>query len=178
MGNPQTQCLCGSEPRSQRRGVHGSSGTLRPARSSRSGAGLPCLAVGGRAPAGEATGTLNAPESSILVTSPCVLTFGTSLEETISKSLCDSLPCFAQISDGEPWYASVSMDAAPLGDVAREFGISRDTLYRLVRHHGLQTYRRAGDRRTWVDRDEIRPLVALRPKKPPADVEGSECPPT
>ena len=70
------------------------------------------------------------------------------------------------------------MDAAPLGDVARDFGISRDTLYRLVRHHGLQTYRRAGDRRTWVDRDEIRPLVALRPKKPPADVEGSECPPT
>jgi transposase-like protein len=58
------------------------------------------------------------------------------------------------------------MDAAPLGDVARDFGISRDTLYRLVRRHGLQTYRRAGDRRTWVDRDEIRPLVALRPKNP------------
>jgi transposase-like protein len=69
------------------------------------------------------------------------------------------------------------MDAAPLGDVARDFGISRDTLYRLVRRHGLQTYRRAGDRRTWVDRDEIRPLVALRPKNPRPVADSSHASP-
>jgi transposase-like protein len=69
------------------------------------------------------------------------------------------------------------MDAAPLGDVARDFGISRDTLYRLVRRHGLQTYRRAGDRRTWVDRDEIRPLVALRPKNPTPGADSSHTSP-
>ena len=57
------------------------------------------------------------------------------------------------------------MNAAPLDDVAQEFGISRETLYRLIKRFDLETYRRVGDRRTYVDRDDIRPLVELQPKR-------------
>lgn len=60
------------------------------------------------------------------------------------------------------------MDAVPIDQVAAEFGISRYTIYRLIRRHGLQTYKQAGDRRTYIDREEIRPLVGLRPKNPAA----------
>jgi 8-oxo-dGTP diphosphatase len=58
------------------------------------------------------------------------------------------------------------MDAVPLPDLAGELGLSRDTLYRLVRQHGLTTFKRVGDRRTWIDREVVLPLVALRPKVP------------
>lgn len=58
------------------------------------------------------------------------------------------------------------MDAAPLDDLAAELSISRATLYRLVRRHGLTTFKRVGDRRTWIDRDAVLPLVALQPKTP------------
>ncbi|MGH7881744.1 MAG: helix-turn-helix transcriptional regulator [Candidatus Dormibacteraceae bacterium] len=55
------------------------------------------------------------------------------------------------------------MDAGPIDEVAQEFGITRRTLYRLIKQHQLQTYRRTGDRRTYVDRSEIRPYVELHP---------------
>lgn len=57
------------------------------------------------------------------------------------------------------------MDAAPIDEVAQEFGISRETLYRLIKRFDLETYRRVGDRRTYVNRDDIRPLVELQPKR-------------
>jgi 8-oxo-dGTP pyrophosphatase MutT (NUDIX family) len=56
------------------------------------------------------------------------------------------------------------MDAAPLDELAAELSISRATLYRLVRRHGLTTFKRVGDRRTWIDREAVLPLVALQPK--------------
>jgi 8-oxo-dGTP pyrophosphatase MutT (NUDIX family) len=56
------------------------------------------------------------------------------------------------------------MDAAPLDDLAAELSISRATLYRLVRRHGLTIFKRVGDRRTWIDRQAVLPLVALQPK--------------
>lgn len=58
------------------------------------------------------------------------------------------------------------MDAAPIDEVAKEFGVSRYTVYRLIRRHSLETYKQAGDRRTYVNRDDIRPLVGLQPKNP------------
>lgn len=61
------------------------------------------------------------------------------------------------------------MDAAPINTVADEFGITRRTLYRLIKRHHVQTYRKAGDRRTYVDRDDIRPLLGLRPNNPSAN---------
>lgn len=68
------------------------------------------------------------------------------------------------------------MDAAPLDQVAQELGISRDTVYRLIKRHGLSTYRQVGDRRTWIDRDEIRPLVGLQRKQASSDGAGSSLP--
>jgi 8-oxo-dGTP diphosphatase len=58
-----------------------------------------------------------------------------------------------------------TMDPVPLHDLAGELGLSRDTLYRLVRQHNLTTFKRVGDRRTWIDREAVLPLVALQPKK-------------
>ncbi len=66
------------------------------------------------------------------------------------------------------------MNAAPLEDLAREFGISRNTIYRLIERHKLTTYKRAGDRRTWIDRDALAPLVDLQPKSPPHGRTGDE----
>ncbi len=69
------------------------------------------------------------------------------------------------------------MDAAPLDQVAQELGISRDTVYRLIKRHGLSTYRQVGDRRTWIDRDEIRPLIGLRRKQTSSDGAGGSVAP-
>jgi excisionase family DNA binding protein len=56
------------------------------------------------------------------------------------------------------------VDPAPVNDVAREFGIGRTTLYRLIKKYRLPVYKREGDRRSYVDRDEVRRLMELRPK--------------
>jgi hypothetical protein len=50
-------------------------------------------------------------------------------------------------------------DLAPLQDVAAEFGVGITTLYRYLKTGQLKRYRRAMDRRTYVDRDELRDLV-------------------
>src|SRR5215472_9628150 len=55
------------------------------------------------------------------------------------------------------------MNLAPLDDLAKEFNVHRTTLYRLVKRHHLQTYRRTGDRRTWLDRDALAPLLDFQP---------------
>ena len=57
------------------------------------------------------------------------------------------------------------MDLATIDDFASEAGISRETIYGLIRRHGLQTYKQVGDRRTYIDRDEIRPLLGPQPKR-------------
>lgn len=56
------------------------------------------------------------------------------------------------------------MDAVPVNDVAREFGIGRTTLYRLIKKYKLPLYKREGDRRSYVDREEVRRIMELRPK--------------
>jgi len=50
------------------------------------------------------------------------------------------------------------MDAVlrPITDVAADLGVSRDTLERLIRQERLAKYRKAGDRRTFVDDEQAR----------------------
>jgi hypothetical protein len=52
----------------------------------------------------------------------------------------------------------VSVDEA-----VREFGRSRFVFFQWLREGKLTRYRSAGDRRTLVDRDEIRRLIEPRP---------------
>ena len=54
-------------------------------------------------------------------------------------------------------------DLAPLQDAAAEFGKNPATLHRYIKKGELQRYRRAMDTRTYVDRDELRRLLELRP---------------
>ena len=61
------------------------------------------------------------------------------------------------------------VDLAPINDLAKEFGISRETVYNLIRKHNLQTYKQVGDRRTYVNRDDLRPLLGPQPKRPASD---------
>jgi 8-oxo-dGTP diphosphatase len=58
------------------------------------------------------------------------------------------------------------MDVTPLDELAKELNLSRATIYRLVRRHRLETYKRAGDRRTWIDRDQLAPLLGFQPRQP------------
>lgn len=59
------------------------------------------------------------------------------------------------------------MRAVPIDQAAADLGISRDTIYRLIRRHHLDIYRRTGDRRSYVDEDALRPFVELHPRRGP-----------
>jgi len=57
-------------------------------------------------------------------------------------------------------------DWISIPDAAQESGLSRATLYRLLRQGKLRRYRRAAGRlRTYVDRAEVRRLTRVRPVK-------------
>jgi predicted DNA-binding transcriptional regulator AlpA len=58
-----------------------------------------------------------------------------------------------------------SEDLVPAEDIAREFGIGRTTIFRLIGKYNLPRYKREGDRRTYVDREEIRKIMQPRPKR-------------
>lgn len=62
------------------------------------------------------------------------------------------------------------MHAGPIDQVAAEFGITRRTLYRLIQRHNIPTYQQTGDRRTYVNRDEVRPFLGLQPKQGPTEL--------
>ncbi len=49
-----------------------------------------------------------------------------------------------------------------LDDAVEEFGISRRTLNRLLQTEGLTRYRRRGDRKVYLSRAELRPLLGFR----------------
>lgn len=62
----------------------------------------------------------------------------------------------------------------PLDDVAADMGMSRRTMWRLVKALGIQKHRYPGDRRAHIDPDEVRRKMAKpapwdRKPKPPAD---------
>jgi 8-oxo-dGTP diphosphatase len=59
---------------------------------------------------------------------------------------------------------AASGNHAPVDELVRELNLSRTTIYRLIRQHHLTTYKRPGDRRTWIDRDQLVPYLGLQPK--------------
>src|SRR5438034_1141858 len=61
------------------------------------------------------------------------------------------------------------MNLVPLDELAKELGVNRTTVYRLARRHNLPTYKRLGDRRTWIDRDAVAPYAEFQPKEPAAE---------
>ena len=61
------------------------------------------------------------------------------------------------------------MGLLPLRDAAREFGIDRTTLHRHIRTGRLRAFRRPMDRRTYIDRDELRDLLTFKPIGPTAE---------
>jgi len=50
-----------------------------------------------------------------------------------------------------------------LDEAAEQTGISRRTLTRWISERKLKAYSRAGDRKRYVDLDELRKLLELRP---------------
>ncbi len=62
-------------------------------------------------------------------------------------------------------------------EVLEYLQVNLRTVYRLIKRHGLSTYRQVGDRRTWIDRDEIRPLIGLRRKQTSSDGAGGSVAP-
>jgi hypothetical protein len=56
------------------------------------------------------------------------------------------------------------VDPVTISDAAMEFQIGRMTLYRLINKHGLKKFKKPGDRRTWIDREALRPLLSLQEK--------------
>jgi DNA-binding transcriptional MerR regulator len=61
----------------------------------------------------------------------------------------------------------------PLVDAACEFELHPRTLQRWAKQGLIRTYRVMGDRRAWVDLDEIEKLREPQPK-PPRDHEAKE----
>lgn len=54
-----------------------------------------------------------------------------------------------------------------LDEAANQVGISRRTLQRWISERRIHSYTIAGDRRSWVDLDEVRKLRVPRPKARP-----------
>jgi excisionase family DNA binding protein len=53
----------------------------------------------------------------------------------------------------------------PIDEAARMYGVSRRTLFRLIAAGELAKFRRRGDRRSFVDAEQVRTAVAFRPKQ-------------
>jgi predicted site-specific integrase-resolvase len=56
-------------------------------------------------------------------------------------------------------------DLAPLQELATEFKVSRTTIYKYIRAGRLTTYSKGMDRRTFLDRNQLRRL--MRPQARP-----------
>ena len=55
------------------------------------------------------------------------------------------------------------LDLIPVAQAVAEFHVSRSVLYKLIKDGQLNRYRQVGERRTLLDRRELR--RALRPKR-------------
>jgi hypothetical protein len=53
-------------------------------------------------------------------------------------------------------------DLVPLQQAAGEFGVNPATLHRYIKKGKLKRWRREMDKRTYVDRDELRRLLEFR----------------
>ena len=56
------------------------------------------------------------------------------------------------------------MRPVPIQTAAAEYGVSVETLYRMLRRRALTRYTRPGDRRTFLDREELEKVFTYRPK--------------
>ena len=50
----------------------------------------------------------------------------------------------------------------PITEAAKDNGVSVETLYRLIRLGKIKRYRRFGDRRTFVDSEEVKAALEFR----------------
>lgn len=55
-------------------------------------------------------------------------------------------------------------DMVVLADAARELGVSVATLYRTLAREGIQTFRKLGDRRAYLRREDVERLRGFRPR--------------
>ena len=62
----------------------------------------------------------------------------------------------------------------PIEEVARDHGVSSDTLYRLLRRGVLSRYRRTGDRHTYLDEEEVRKALGFRKVEPLSRPPGAD----
>jgi hypothetical protein len=58
-----------------------------------------------------------------------------------------------------------SVRPVPIQTAAAEYGISVETLYRMLRRDELTRYKRAGDRRTFLDREELDKIFEYKAKR-------------
>jgi excisionase family DNA binding protein len=58
--------------------------------------------------------------------------------------------------------ATITELLVPIQEAAKEWGVSVDTLYRLITAKKIGRYRKGGDRRTFVDREEIKVALGFR----------------
>ena len=65
--------------------------------------------------------------------------------------------------------ATITQPLVPIQDAAREWGVSVDTLYRLITRKEIGRYRKKGDRRTFVDREELKRTFGFRREDPPSN---------
>ena len=56
-------------------------------------------------------------------------------------------------------------DMLTLDQAEKEFGLKRATLYRYVGEEKLSTYRRVGDRKSYVRREDLIELTKFKPRK-------------
>jgi excisionase family DNA binding protein len=54
-------------------------------------------------------------------------------------------------------------DLIPVADAVAEFQVSRSTLYKLIQRGELNRYRKVGEKRTLLDRRQVRRV--LRPRR-------------
>jgi predicted DNA-binding transcriptional regulator AlpA len=54
------------------------------------------------------------------------------------------------------------LDLVPVADAVAEFQVSRSTLYKLIQRGDLNRYRKVGEKRTLLDRRQVRRV--LRPR--------------
>jgi excisionase family DNA binding protein len=61
-----------------------------------------------------------------------------------------------------------------LDEAAVQVGVSRRTLQRWIAERRIHAYRIAGDRRAWVDLDEVHELRTPRPRRPGPEAAPAE----
>ena len=70
----------------------------------------------------------------------------------------ESVPLDVRVSGTQP----AVDDLIPIDEAVLRYGLSRSTIYRVIRA-GLTRYRRAGDRRTYISCRQLEAVTRFRP---------------